>query len=61
MWGPIAQVLLMNGDNDVVRFSASPGAREAKRSFETVIELTQYALFKISCLKRTGEELNGLQ
>lgn len=57
MWGPIAQLLLRNGDNDVVRFSAPPGAREPKTSCEAVTKFTQYPFFKISCLKRAGEEL----
>lgn len=56
MWGPIAQLLLRNGDNDVVRFSAPPGARKAKTSCEAVTKFTQYPFFKVSCLKRASEE-----
>lgn len=56
MWGPIAQLLLRNGDSDVVRFSAPPGARKAKTSCEAVTKFTQYPFFKVSCLKRASEE-----
>lgn len=59
VWVPVAQVLLGNGDNNVVRFSAPPGAREDKRSHEAVIKFTQYPLFKISCLRRAGEEFKS--
>lgn len=45
VWCSIAQVILWNGDNNVVRFNAPPGAREAKRSCEAVIKFTQYLLF----------------
>jgi len=47
VWTPVAQVLLRNGGNDVVRFSAPLGAREAERPCEAVIKFTQYPLFKV--------------
>jgi len=47
VWTPVAQVLLRNGGNDVVRFSAPLGAREAERPCEAVIKFMQYPLFKV--------------
>lgn len=45
VWCPIAQAILWNGDNHLVRFNAPSGAREARRSCEAVIKFTQYLLF----------------